>query len=42
MKGEVYSGGKAFLFVEDQMAPYTSGVLFKPTPPNKRSVYEVD
>lgn len=35
-------GGKASLMLEDTIQPFKQGVLYRPCPPNKRALYEVD
>jgi structural maintenance of chromosome 1 len=35
-------GGNAMLYVEDSEEPYNGGVVYSPTPPGKRCMYEMD
>lgn len=37
-----YYGGHAILYVENNDEPYNGGVIYSPTPPQKRCMYELD
>ncbi len=37
-----YYGGNAMLYPENIEEPYTAGVVYSPTPPGKRCLYEMD
>ncbi|CAG9322583.1 unnamed protein product [Blepharisma stoltei] len=37
-----YYGGSALLYVEDSDEPYNGGVVYSPTPPGKRCMYEME
>jgi len=37
-----YYGGNALLYLEDNEEPYKGGVVYSPTPPGKRCMYEMD
>lgn len=33
-------GGKTLLYLENKTEPYNGGIIFNPTPPNKRFTYD--
>jgi structural maintenance of chromosome 1 len=37
-----YYGGNALLYLEDADEPYNGGVIYSPTPPGKRCMYEME
>lgn len=37
-----YYGGNALLYVDNSEEPYNGGVIYSPTPPGKRCMYEMD
>ena len=37
-----YYGGNSLLYVNDTEEPYNGGVIYSPTPPGKRCMYEMD
>ena len=37
-----YYGGNALLYVDNTEEPYNGGVIYSPTPPGKRCMYEMD
>ena len=37
-----YMGGKSFLYLENKQEPFNGGVIYNPTPPNKRFTYDTE
>ena len=35
-------GGRAILYLENKNEPFNGGVIFNPTPPNKRFTYDLE
>ena len=39
-KCDVSFGGKSLIYLENKKEPYLGGIIFNPTPPNKRFTYD--